>query len=605
MKKKKYSFLSGLVFAAAAFIILAVCEKTLMFRAQELSLWLPTDIWFRERMAMPAGMLTYIAAFLTQFLYYPWLGVLLMVVMLMGVYQLTMKVFSVPEKCAVAALLPPALIIGCMLVVGYYIFQIKTQAYMFTAITGYLFTMGAVRIWQLWKCEVGRVAWVAVLIAGFYPLFGFYALLAAGVIAILAVGRKDWFSLAVAVVGIVVAPWAYWYAYTACRHPRMWTAGCPAFEYIKRDLPFWMPYLLLYACPLGGALWTILSRHGEPTKKGAWITNLVAAALVVASVMVFWYRDDNFHTELKMEAAMEQHDYNQVLRLAKGVKKEPTRLIVMSKNLALLKLGQGGDKMYHYLDGGAHPNTPLDVRMMQVGGKMLYYNYARFNFCYRWCLEDGVEYGWKVEYFKYMAKTSILNQEYTLANKYLDILSKTLFHRKWAAHYREFIKDPKLVGKDPEFSSIQQLYCYEDQLDGDNSLVEIYLLNYFAHSFGGTTSPKFDEMALMCALTLKDIPTFWQNFFRFANSHKTDRMPTHFQEAALLFGNLEPGKVEISKMPFDKSVEMKFKAFMEFAKKHAVTDDAEKDPKIKQLFYERFGNTYFYFYFFIRDVKSY
>lgn len=50
---------------------------------------------------------------------------------------------------------------------------------------------------------------------------------------------------------------------------------------------------------------------------------------------------------------------------------------------------------------------------------------------------------------------------------------------------------------------------------------------------------------------------------------------------------------------------MKFKAFMEYAKQNAIGDDAERDPVIKQKFYERFGDTYFYFYFFIRDVKSY
>ena len=204
-----------------------------------------------------------------------------------------------------------------------------------------------------------------------------------------------------------------------------------------------------------------------------------------------------------------------------------------------------------------------------------------------------------------MTKCAILSGEYTSAQKYLDTLSKTWFHKKWARHYQQFVDKPALIAKDKEFASILPLYCYQDQLDGDNSLVEIYLLNYFAHSFGEISTPMFDEAGLMCALTLKDIPTFWQNFFRYANSHKADRMPTHYQEAALLFGNLEPGKVDIAKMPFEKSVKAKFQAFMEYARKNAISENAERDPVIKQKFYERFGDTYFYFYFFIRDVKSY
>ena len=134
-------------------------------------------------------------------------------------------------------------------------------------------------------------------------------------------------------------------------------------------------------------------------------------------------------------------------------------------------------------------------------------------------------------------------------------------------------------------------------------MVEIYLLNYFAHSYNELSTPMFDEAALMSALTLKDIPTFWNCFFRYANSHKEGRMPTHYQEAALLYGNLEKN-VDISKMPFDKTVKMRFQDFMRFAQKHAV-ENVERNPEAKKLFYDRYGNTFWYFYFFIRDVKSY
>ena len=67
----------------------------------------------------------------------------------------------------------------------------------------------------------------------------------------------------------------------------------------------------------------------------------------------------------------------------------------------------------------------------------------------------------------------------------------------------------------------------------------------------------------------------------------------------MLYGNLEK-TVDISKMPFDKKVEARFSDFMRFAQKHAV-ENVERDPKAKKLFYERFGDTFWYFYFFIRD----
>ena len=641
MKKptKHLPLIIGLSFLLVVYVLLLIFENELLFRSQELSLWLPTEIWFSRRMSYPAGFLTVIATFLNQFMYYPWLGALLLVGLWLSVYLLTLKVFRIPDDRAALALIPVGLLIGCALEVGYWIFLIKTQAYLFSAAVGFTFTLLAVRGWQLIRKSWAQWAYIVVLFAAGFPLFGFYALLAALLIALLAVrggqtGR--WVTLGLCVAGIAAIPYLYYYAYTMVRQNWIYLAGLPFFRLTKEQLVFWWPYFLLILSAITLALLrfrekktveaqqaiespspkTTKPKKNSKGKKGAkprmareaiealcW--NGGAIVLAALFVVLFWYKDANFHNELKIEAAMEKMDYKGVLDIVKKQKSEPTRLIVMAKNLALLKLGRGGDEMFTFLDGGNRPNTPLDIRMMQVGGKMLYYNYARFNFCYRWCLEDGVEYGWRVEYLKYMTKCAILSGEYISAQKYLDTLSKTWFHKKWVKHYQKFVDTPQLIKKDKEFASILPLFCYEDQLDGDNSLVEIYLLNYFAHSFGEASTPMFDEAGLMCALILKDIPTFWQNFFRFANSHKTDRMPTHYQEAALLFGNLEPGKVDISKMPFEKNVKAKFQAFMEYARKNAITENAERDPVIKQKFYERFGDTYFYFYFFIRDVKSY
>ncbi len=644
MKKttKHLPLVIGVSFTLVVYALLLIFEKELLFRSQELSLWLPTEMWFSQRMAYPAGFMTVCAAFLGQFMYYPWLGTLLLVGLWLLTYGLTLKVFRIPANRSAVALIPVGLLVGCALEVGYWLFLIKTHAYLFSAAVGYTFMLLAVFGWQQMRVAWHRWVYVAVLTVAGFPLFGFYALMAALLIALMAAkgeqdnqpaSRRDWVTVAVGIVGIALIPYLYYYAFTMERQGWIYLSGLPKFHYKKELIGYWMPYILLFLSAIVMTLCRFKapkndeaavsqpansksSRNGKKGKKAAkaglsreavaglcWNGGAVVLAALFAGL--FWYKDANFHTELKMEAAMEKMDYKGVLNLAKKQKGEPTRLIVMAKNLALLKLGRSGEEMFTFLDGGARPNTPLDIRMMQVGGKMLYYNYARFNFCYRWCLEDGVEYGWRVEYLKYMTKCAILSGEYTSAQKYLDTLSKTWFHKKWARHYQQFVDKPALIAKDKEFASILPLYCYQDQLDGDNSLVEIYLLNYFAHSFGEISTPMFDEAGLMCALTLKDIPTFWQNFFRYANSHKADRMPTHYQEAALLFGNLEPGKVDIAKMPFEKSVKAKFQAFMEYARKNAISENAERDPVIKQKFYERFGDTYFYFYFFIRDVKSY
>ena len=604
-KLTRMPLIAGAAFAIITWALLNIFEHEFLYRVQELSLWLPTKVYFDERMMVPGGLMTYIACFLTQFFYYPMLGSLIYVALLIATQLLTQKVFAIPNRWALLALIPSALILCCSMEVGYWIFQIKTQGYFYSMLVGFLFTLLAIRLYQVTK-GWGRYVTVALIAAAGYPLFGFYALLALLTIIAFELASKErniGLVLLCLAAGIAT-PILYYNVYEQTRFVRMFVAGMPAFQFIKRDLGTWVPYILLYLFPLVIPFIRFQCAKGHIQTKTRFITTqAIAIAVMVFVVQLFWFRDPNFRAEIKMNHAMERLEWRKVLDIAKSQEQTPTRLMVLNRNLALLKLGKAGDEMFHYLDGGEAPASPFEIRLMQVGGKMLYYHYARMNFCYRWCLEDAVEYGWKVDYIKYMVKTSIISGEYPLAMKYINTLKKTLFYKGWAEKYEKMIQSPELISKDREFASILPLYQFENQLDGDNTLVEIYLLNYFAHTYNELNTPMFDEASLMCALTLKDIPTFWNCFFRYANSHKTSRMPTHYQEAALLYGNLEKN-VDISKMPFDKSVKMRFQDFMRFSQKHAVKN-VERDPEAKKLFYDRFGDTFWYFYFFIRDVKSY
>ncbi len=602
---KRFPLYAGLVFAAVVWVLLNVFEHEYLFRVQELSLWLPTKVYFDERMLVPGGLMSYIANFFMQFFYYPMLGSLIYVGLLLVAQWLTMRVFRIPAPHALLALIPSALILCCSMEAGYWIFQIKTQGYFYSMLVGFLFTLSAMRLHQVVKGGWRYLVIIGVAVVG-YPCFGFYALLALMGIALweLCRGREGrGVAALLSVVAIVVTPILYYSVYEQTRFADMFTVGMPAFEFSKRDLFTWIPYILLYLYPLVMPFIPLNRGEEQVAKKPFLIEGFGVVAFVVALGLLFWYRDPNFRAEIKMNHYMERLEWRKALDVAKAQKQTPTRLIVLNKNLSLLKLGKAGDEMFHYLDGGEAPNSPLQIRLMQVGGKMLYYHYGRMNFCYRWCLEDAVEYGWKVDYLKYMVRTSLISGEPELAMKYIRTLKKTLFYRGWAEKYEKIANNPELIVKDREMASILPLYQYRDQLDGDNSLVEIYLLNYFAHTHYEGGTPMFDEAGLMCALILKDIPTFWNNFFHYANSHKESRMPTHYQEAALLYGNLEK-TVDVSRMPFDKKVDARFKDFMRFAQKHAV-ENVERDPKAKKLFYERFGDTFWYFYFFIRDVKSY
>ena len=64
---KRLPLIAGLSFAAVVWVLLNVFEHEYLFRVQELSLWLPTKVFFDERMLVPGGLMSYIACFFMQF----------------------------------------------------------------------------------------------------------------------------------------------------------------------------------------------------------------------------------------------------------------------------------------------------------------------------------------------------------------------------------------------------------------------------------------------------------------------------------------------------------------------------------------------------------
>ena len=51
-------------------------EYELLWRAQELNLWLPTGLYWKTLMQYPGGAVSWFGTYLTQFFYYPWLVLL-------------------------------------------------------------------------------------------------------------------------------------------------------------------------------------------------------------------------------------------------------------------------------------------------------------------------------------------------------------------------------------------------------------------------------------------------------------------------------------------------------------------------------------------------
>ena len=80
-----------------------------------------------------------------------------------------------------------------------------------------------------------------------------------------------------------------------------------------------------------------------------------------------------------------------------------------------------------------------------------------------------------------MAECQMLNGRYDVAEKYLDILSHSLFYRKWAAEQRQYLRNEQAIETHKIYSYLKSVRFKEDFLfyypEMDKMLGKLYLEN--------------------------------------------------------------------------------------------------------------------------------
>ena len=600
------AILLPLVVLVVLAIVMLTYEPLLLFKVQEYNLFLYTPLFFKQCMVASAGLLAWLGSYFTQYFYHQWMGIIFLCLWWALLMWLTKKAFNIPNKWIVAVLIPVAILVVADFMLGYWLFYLKLRGYYFSATIGMCVVTALIWAYRSLpnKYFLHSIFIICATIIT-YPLFGFYGLLATLGMAIitwklsdLSITQKT-IHFVVALLSIAAIPLFYYrMVFYETNIINIYWTGLPLFRIDEDYYQYYIPFYLLVAFVVIASLLYKKNRQTEVKRKVVWgISQVLALAIIVFATYHFWYKDKNFHTELAMNHCAENVDWDGILEMARDWE-EPTRMMWMMKNLALFREGRQGDEMYHYKNGDKKCVAPFMVRMMQTGGKTLYLHYGQTNFCYRWCLEDGVEYGWRIEYFKHMLKCSLVNGEHVVAKKYIDILKKTKYYADWAKKYEPMTKNSELIKQDKELGPIFDMLSPQDVLTSDNTLIEIYLLNTFANS--DSDNPVFQEQTLLAALQMKDIDMFWPRFFHYATIHPKDHMPKHYQEAAYLYGHLE-NKVDISKMPFDKDVVDSYNEFMAAAQSYSNMTEEQMKP----MMYDRFGGTFYFEYFFTRNQKSY
>jgi hypothetical protein len=306
-----------------------------------------------------------------------------------------------------------------------------------------------------------------------------------------------------------------------------------------------------------------------------------------------WMKDENFHREAAMMHYAEETRWEEVLEEAAQQQDIPTRSIVMMRNLALSRLGRQGSEMYQYVNGSKKPASPFAPPSSMIVGDMIYYNYGLMNDCHHMCIEAGVEFGWRVQHLKYLARCGLMAGETNVMYKYTEMLKHTLFHSQWAEHL-ETLLQPELRKKDKETGPVTHMMHYPDAVGADNGYAERYLMNHLAVM--DSDDPYFQEQCLLATLWTKDSNLFWPRFAKYLSQHQGEPIPRYYMEAAYLYSVL------LKNAPFQIPVDEGTKrTYQELDKQLQRFDDRDLD-EVRKALYPLYGDTYFFEYFLMDDI---
>lgn len=612
-------WLSIIILAVLTWYFLLMRNGDVLFMHQVRSLFCDTADFYQQFQTKPAGFLQWAGCYFTQFFYYPALGCAMLFLMWTAIFFIQKKALRIPDAISPMLLIPLVCLVASEIDLGYWLYYSKNPGYCFSQTIGMLIASVLMLIFRYAaevKIRFGNViAGVigAVVIASLYRYIGAYALVALAVLCIAMLLERKWIAGAIYAVAVIFAPFMFQRVFDTLQSSDLYTAGIPVFQ-SGRIINSTLTNQFLIAIGSVVAL-TVVCRVGARLKTEKMTAIVSSLLTVIMAAGSFWvldkaeYDDENYKVECEAYRAIDEQRWEDALYAIRQVEGPLSRQNILFKNIALFNTHDIGNSLFDYDSKGMvpSPDDSLLVHTANTCGPLIYLHHGMTNYAYRYCMEVQVDFGFNVGYLKVMAITSMINGETKLAKKYLDILSRTIFYKDWAEHYRPLAHNPKLISKYPEFANICELHsCIPNYYDSDEGICENFITNFFSKSHSETLK-YFHEMCLVYSIIYKQMDRFWPRYLLYLKQHKGEPIPVVYQQAAYMFLDLAPESAPDPKtygLEFDK--EKVVDRYNQFDQEtQGLLGMGLQEEAIAEQTKSSFGNTFWWSYYFVHGVMCY
>ena len=488
-------WLLTLFFGLVVFLFWAFRYPFALTYQEQLQLFLIDGDYFCSRMAEPGGFARYIAEFLVQFYNGAAIGALIIAVLYMLVQRLTWRLMHLSSYDYYMLSFIPVILLW---------YAMGDENVMLSYVVALVIAMAIALAWQRWVAK--------------------WALWLKGVIVLVLIPVLYWLiGPMVLLVAVFMMPWwlavdAVFYAFALM----LLSAHYLPFPMMRIMLgisyyrvPEVLPYSLMALPVLIWLLSLFTSKLPQPKQWYVYVQALaVAALLLVPKTYGF---DTRKYDLIEYDYLVRIGDWNAII--AKAEKRMPDLpMSVSATNLALGMTNQLGERAFDFYQrgtGGLVPKFERNFATAQLTGE-IYFNLGLVNTAQRFAFEamEAIpNYNKSARVIKRLAETNLINGQYDVARKYLQILEKTIFYRLWAQRTMAILGDEKAINAHPLYGTLRQYRLQDDLLFSEQELDKI-CGQLFKHNHQNRMAA---EYLLLMPLLDRDIPRF-MNFAQYIQS---------------------------------------------------------------------------------------
>lgn len=283
-------------------------------------------------------------------------------------------------------------------------------------------------------------------------------------------------------------------------------------------------------------------------------------------------------------------DWDGILQFLHG-KPMNNYLFMNYANMALAQKGTLGSQAFHYSPRGlnalmVNANSTGSIRMLASD---IQYMVGCVAEAQQHAFEAQVTFPTSlgIQTLKRLVKTNLILGHYAVAEKYLQLIEKTTFHKEWAATYQAFLYNDEAIEADAELG------------DKRRSLSQ---KNRFAMFYGWqpeledilAANPKNEKAMLYLGLGFllnKDMEGFHRFLDKYYGTEALQTLPVVFQQGVIALFQQEKQKWE--NYDLSPQVVKMYNQYRDLFFKN------QRQPNLKNILARSFGHTFWYYLMFV------